>query len=55
MGQVPGPPPPPHGLEVPPSPCGVVWWMEGNHLTYGKGVSMVNLLQRSLDLAIMVA
>ena len=52
MRQVSGPPPP-HGFEVP--PCGVVWWMEGRHLTYGKGFSMVNLLHRPLDLAIMVA
>ena len=43
------------GLVGSPPPCGVVWWMEGRHLNYGKGLSMVNLLQGSLDIAIMVA
>ena len=47
-------PAPPMGLRSPP-PLVVWWWMEGRHLTYGKGFSMVNHLQGSLDLAIMVA
>ena len=45
---------PPMGLRSSPPPV-VWWWMEGRHLNNGKGFSMVNLLQGSLDITIMVA
>ena len=43
----------PMGLRSPPPV--VWWWMGGRHLNNGQLFSMMNLLQGSLDIAIMVA